>query len=137
MAMAYQEGDLQRPQGVPPRSYSSGYDRGRLASYFELVRHYRKNRKFAARNYEIFCRVSQAFETHGNVTVRSADVLEIGCGQRFPLTLLFHSVGARAVGIDYDFVEPHPTWRSFRALVKRNGLERALKTIVRSGLFDR
>src|SRR5438552_3528149 len=128
--MAHRAGDSTQSSEVLRRTYSSGHDRGRLASYLELFHHYRKNRQFAARHYEIFGRVSRAFEQYGRVAVENADILEIGCGQRFPLTLLFHSLGARSVGIDYDYVEPHPTWRSFRAIMKRNGVERAMKTLV-------
>lgn len=135
--MANQGGEATHDTKTSHRTYSSGHDRGRVASYLELFRHYGKNRQFAVRHYDIFCKVQQAFGQHGQVAVQNADVLEIGCGQRFPLTLLFYSLGARCVGIDYDYVDPRPTWQGFQAMVKRNGLERALKTLIRSAIFDR
>jgi SAM-dependent methyltransferase len=135
--MANQGSEATQEPETSHRTFSSGHDRSRIASYLALFRHYRKNRQFARRHYEIFCRVREAFEQHGHVPVENADILEIGCGQRFPLTLLFHSLGARCVGIDYDYVDPRPRWHSFHAMMKRNGAERAVKTLIRSALFDR
>lgn len=118
------------------RSYSSGHDRFRLTGYLDLLQHYRKNRQFATRHFDIFSKVRGAFAAYGHVPVTDADVLELGCGQRFPLTLLFHSVGARAVGIDFDHVEARPSLQGFRSMLNRNGLERTVKTLIRSAVFD-
>jgi SAM-dependent methyltransferase len=51
--------------------------------------------------------------------------------------LLFHSIGAQSIGIDYDHIEPDPTWHSLLTIVKQNGIERAAKTLLRHTLFDR
>jgi SAM-dependent methyltransferase len=64
-------------------------------------------------------------------------MLEVGCGQRFALTLLFHSVGARVTGIDTDFVDPKFSLKGMLSVWKRNGFERFAKTAIRHILFDR
>jgi SAM-dependent methyltransferase len=74
---------------------------------------------------------------HTGRDLRELDVLEIGAGQRFPLSLLVHSAGARVIGFDMDEVTPRAGARRLVAVWRGNGPERALKTLVRRALFDR
>jgi len=119
------------------RTFSTGYDRSRLHNYLALLRHHRRNRKAIPRyDFDRFQQAREVFERYGHTQVRDSTILEIGCGQRFTATLLFHSLGAKAVGIDMDQVTPNFSLGAFRAIWRQNGFERALKTLVRFLLFD-
>jgi len=118
-------------------TFSTGFERSKLRAYWSLLRHYGDNREFARHDFGVFCEARAILERYLGPMSNGVRVLEIGSGQRFPVTLLFHSFGAQAVGIDMDCVAPRPSWRSFRDTRRRNGLERALKTLARQALFDR
>lgn len=64
-------------------------------------------------------------------------VLDIGCGQTAAQTLLFTADGASAIGVDVEV----PTYRmglgTIAKVVRTNGTERAVKSLVRHFLFDR
>jgi SAM-dependent methyltransferase len=119
------------------RTFSTGYDRSRLQNYLALFRHHRRTRTATARiEFERFQQGRDVFERYGHKPVRDSTILEVGCGQRFAATLLFHSLGAKAVGIDMDEVSRSFSPRAFRAIWRRNGFERAAKTLIRLLLFD-
>jgi SAM-dependent methyltransferase len=122
---------------APAKTFSTGHDRSAWRSYWSLLKHYRHNRDFAIRHYRIFQDVVAAFRRYGQNPLEGSRMLEIGCGQRFPLTLLFASTGGRAVGIDLDYVEARPSLRTLISAWRRNGPERAVKTLLRATLFDR
>lgn len=69
--------------------------------------------------------------------VNGARVLEVGCGQRAVLPLIFAAYGAAASAVDVEI----PTYRldSSRLLkvLRRNGPHRATKSLLRHMLFDR
>jgi SAM-dependent methyltransferase len=64
-------------------------------------------------------------------------VLDIGCGKSYWLTLLLASDGAVATGVDTEEVEPGRSLAKYRRILKRNGVERALRTAVWDFLFAR
>jgi len=123
--------------GGSRRTFSGGFEGSRLRTYLELLRHQRRSPDFARRACEEFRHATEVFAAHGRRSLEGARVLDVGCGQRFALTLLFNSVGARATGIDLDHVTPAPGPRALLETWRRNGFERALKTAVRHVLFDR
>jgi SAM-dependent methyltransferase len=124
--------------GGRARTFSTGFDGSRLRNNWNLFRQYRRHqRDSVTASYEEYCRARDVVERHTGRNVADLSVLEIGCGQRFTLTLLLHSAGARVVGIDMDEVHPVPSPRHFVSNWRRNGVERALKTLVRQLLFDR
>lgn len=116
---------------------STGYGGRMLDRTLGLLRHYRRNRRFARADYAAFAESNAAFERHAGRGVEGARILDLGCGQRFPATLLFHSLGALATGIDTDVVGPFPTGRAWWRMLRESGFERVLKTAVRRALFDR
>jgi len=63
-------------------------------------------------------------------------ILDLGCGQLAPQTALFHADGHNVVGVDMEV----PTYRMTPILLMKvlriNGLERALKSLVRHIFFD-
>jgi SAM-dependent methyltransferase len=119
-----------------PATFSTGFERSKLQTYLSLLKQYRGNREFARWDYKRFCQVRAVVTQFVGRQLTDLDVLEIGSGQRFASTLLFHSAGARVVGVDMDLVATQPSLRSFAATWRRNGWERAVKTTVRQLLFD-
>ena len=97
-----------------PRSltYTGGYGGARLRTYIGLLGTYRRNLSFAEHDYEqVFRQAKSAFEHYGEIPLEEARVLEIGCGQRYSATLLFHSLGVHIVGIDYDVINTRTSWQ--------------------------
>lgn len=110
----------------------------KLRTYRSLMRYYRRNERFAEHDFaNVFLRIRRDLEKYGDVPLERARLLEVGCGQHFSATLLFHSSGADVVGIDTSVSAPKLTVRTFARMVRENGAERAAKTLVRRALFDR
>jgi SAM-dependent methyltransferase len=68
-------------------------------------------------------------------TMNGRTVLDVGCGPRYQLALLFQSFGSKGVGIDLDLVGPtlvFPT--KYGQLWCHDGLQRALQVLVRDVL---
>jgi SAM-dependent methyltransferase len=116
------------------QTFSTGHGGSFLDRTRSLFRHYRRNRRFAEWDFKLIRLSGAALEKHGERPLEGARVLDLGCGQRFPATLLFHTFGARATGIDTDVVDPRAGWLR---ILRENGLERFAKTAVRRALFDR
>lgn len=64
-------------------------------------------------------------------------VLDVGCGKSFWLTLLLHSIKAKVTGIDTEFIVPEISFGKYSQLMKQNGFERALRTLVWDIFFAR
>jgi SAM-dependent methyltransferase len=69
-------------------------------------------------------------------------ILDVGCGELYPYTLLFHSVRMDVIGIDLSGLRPRSvSARRMREGLHRHGLRRTLRTMVsdlsRRVLFDR
>lgn len=62
--------------------------------------------------------------------LRGLRVLDVGCGKTFWLTLLLHSCGAHATGIDTEFVAPSRSLGKYVGILRRNGLDRTLRRLV-------
>ena len=82
-------------------------------------------------------KLTELIRTHVGPDPTRSNILEIGCGQRASQTILFAAEGARAIGIDREFPTYHLGLRRFCRIIKVNGLERALKSLLRHVLFDR
>ncbi|HVP37453.1 MAG TPA: methyltransferase domain-containing protein [Terriglobales bacterium] len=85
---------------------------------------------FARHDFEVFSNLKIKAESYlGEFENRR--ILDVGCGQRYPLTLLFHNTRNDVVGCDLGHIKS--TWESLR----HDGLERTLKTTIRKILYDR
>ncbi len=77
------------------------------------------------------------FDRFVGKSIAGARILDLGCGQTATQTALFHADGARVTGIDIEV----PTYRmsplTFMRVWRRNGTERAFKSLARHVLFDR
>lgn len=120
------------------KTFSTGSSRSRLYTYARLVKYFSRNTEFAKHDYHhVFLRAKDVLEKYLDLPLPNARILEVGCGQRFAVTLLFHSLGAKVTGIDTDIVYPRLTLRVLARIAKHNGLERCLKTLARRIMFDR
>lgn len=105
----------------------------------ELVIHHHKYvEKRAKHDYlNVFCKGMRDLSNFGVTNLQGKQVLDLGCGQRFPLALLLAGNGAQIVGLDIDYVRPDflplAAWRVFR----HDGLKRTAASILRQLLFDR
>ncbi|MFH0830899.1 MAG: class I SAM-dependent methyltransferase [Parcubacteria group bacterium] len=116
---------------------STGRDRSKLRTYRNLFGYFRRNRWLAERDYRaVFGDAVATAQKYLGKPINRLRVLEVGHGQHASVTLLFHSSGAGATGIDMDYgrfgFSPQKYWRIYRL----NGFERALKTLARNILFD-
>lgn len=102
----------------------------RLRLYLSLVRYSNAhNRDFAREHHAFFTAMLEALRRHGK-DPRGLRVLDVGCGKSYWLTLLLHSYGAHVTGVDTEHVEAGFRPRKYYAIARRNGLERALKTLI-------
>ena len=105
----------------------------------ELVTYHHKYvEKHAKHDYQnVFCKAMRDLSYFVVTDLHGKEVLDLGCGQRFPLALLLASNGAEVTALDIDYVRPDllplAVWRIFR----HNGLKRAAKSMIRRLLFDR
>ena len=106
---------------------------GKLGLYASMV-HYglTNNRAFAREHYDFFCRFRDYVGG-----IEGKRILEVGCGKSYWLTLLMHSLGAQASGIDTENVEPGFSASRFWHILRANGPERALRTLIWSVVFAR
>jgi len=102
---------------------------------------YQKHRKYTEREVETyrarFELLAGLLERSTGKLVREAAVLEVGCGQRAVIPLLFAARGAEACAVDVEM----PTYRmgvpGLLRMLRNNGAHRALKSVIRHVLFDR
>ncbi len=85
---------------------------------------------FAQHDFDIFCNISRKAELYIG-KLENKRILDVGCGQKYPLTLLFHNTQNIVTGIDLSHITS--AWKTLRY----EGLERVLKTILRKVFFDR
>jgi SAM-dependent methyltransferase len=69
--------------------------------------------------------------------VTDINVLDIGCGIRAPFTLLFHSLGARVVGIDVDVPTRGINLAKYRRILATGGSKRLFMRLVADFYYDR
>lgn len=119
-------------------TFTSGYDKSKLLTYANLLKYFRKNKEFALHSYNSFVNGNKrVLDEYIIKNIQGIKILEVGCGQRFTTTLLFHSMGYNIIGIDTDFIDPHFSIKGFLRVLKTNGFERFVKTFFRHILFDR
>ena len=110
----------------------------RLKSYRDIYRYHRqRSRVFAEHDYrQVYLATRARLEEALGRPVEGLRMLDVGCGQRFPASLLFAAAGNRVTGIDTDLVVRRPGIGAFMRVWRANGFERAAKTLARQLLFD-
>jgi Methyltransferase domain len=76
-------------------------------------------------------------ECHSGTDLENANIFEIGFGPRPYRQIILQSMGINARGVDIEapLLPGRPT--QFILMLRRNGVERAAKTLIRSVFFDR
>ena len=109
----------------------------KLKLYLSMVRYANAhNRDFAREHYEFFRRMEEELRPELG-QLEGLRVLDVGCGKTMWLTLLLHSCGAKVTGIDTEWTEPVRSLSKYLALIRSNGLERSLRTLVWDLLYAR
>jgi ubiquinone/menaquinone biosynthesis C-methylase UbiE len=112
----------------------------RLRSAYNIYQGHRKG-QFANTNVECSLEVHRflrrLFAQHGSRPVAQARILDLGCGQNAVQSILFHADGAHVTGIDIEVPSLNMNLRSFLKTARVNGMERALKSLARTVLFDK
>ncbi len=106
---------------------------GRVGLYLSMLQYGMVHNHDFAEEHSIFFK--DAVNYIGDVS--SKNILDIGCGKSFWLTLLLHNSGATVTGIDTEVVQPGFSFEKYIDLLKKNGTERALRTLVWEQLFAR
>jgi len=81
--------------------------------------------------------LSEVIKTHVKLEVNQAHILDVGCGQTATQVILFKADGADVVGIDMEVPTYKMSLQTFRQVIRNNGADRALKSLLRHLLFDR
>jgi SAM-dependent methyltransferase len=109
-----------------------------LSEYLDLWRYWRQGaRIFAAEDYRLFEETSQRLAVLLGQPVAGQRMLDVGCGQHYPETLLFTDSGNTVTGIDLDVVASGMSLGKYVAIARRNGMKRAIKSLGRAVAFDR
>jgi SAM-dependent methyltransferase len=69
--------------------------------------------------------------------VKGKRILDVGCGIRAPFTLLFHSLEAKAVGIDVDILTRGFNLAKYRRILVTQGYERFLMRLMSDCYYDK
>ncbi len=108
-----------------------------MSDYLALWRYWQQGaREFARDDFRIYQEDRQRLASYLNRPISGMHMLDIGCGQHYPETLLYHNDGNQITGIDLDVVGVGPSLRKYAAIVRKNGAKRALKSLVRELVFD-
>lgn len=99
--------------------------------------HRSRSAAFAEHDYrDVYGTTRERLERALGRSLTAMRILDVGCGQRAPATLLFAAAGNTVTGIDTELVTPGPGPGSFLRVWRANGLERASKTLIRQLCFD-
>jgi len=97
---------------------------GRIGLYASMLTYALRNTPDFATEHVEFYRTFR--EYYGEVT--NHRILDFGCGKTFWLTLLLASDGADVLGVDTELTSPERKASKYWSLLRRNGLERTLRT---------
>lgn len=81
--------------------------------------------------------LSEIIKEHLNIEVKEAKILDLGCGQTAKQTALFKADGAEVIGIDMEVPTYKMNLNTFIRVIRTNGMERAIKSVLRHLLFDK
>jgi SAM-dependent methyltransferase len=81
--------------------------------------------------------LSDKLARHTGRSLASSRILDVGCGQRALMPLLFAAHGAEAYGVDVERPTYQFSAKGFLRILRESGVDRALKSLARHVLFDR
>jgi SAM-dependent methyltransferase len=100
--------------------------------------HHSGSLEFANHDYHnAFLKLLNDLEEINRTPPVGASVLDLGCGQRFPNSLLFAAKGMRVTALDVNVIAQSSSLKYLFSMAKKNGIKRALMSLTRGMLFDR
>lgn len=110
----------------------------KLRNGWQIYKEHRSTAWGGAQTYvERYRLLSGLLDEYTGIPVSSSRVLEVGCGQRAIMPLVFAAHGAESYGIDVEVPTYRMTPPLFFKIIRRNGIDRACKSLARHILFDR
>jgi SAM-dependent methyltransferase len=85
----------------------------------------------------VFQKALQDLKIQGFKNLHGKNVLDLGCGQRFPFALQCAAEGAKVTSLDIDYVKPESLVKYFARGLKHSGFKRAIKSTIRRLCFDK
>jgi SAM-dependent methyltransferase len=114
--------------------------RRKVSEGVQLFREHRETAR-AGHNFDALFRDIEEYDAllnkYAGLRLRNAQTLEIGFGARPYRQMILHSEGVDTIGVDAEMpvLNGHPA--EFASMLKRNGVERAAKSLLRHTFFDR
>ena len=100
--------------------------------------HSRATERFAEHDCRnVFEKAQRDLGSVGFEDFAGRNVLDLGCGQRFPFALQAAASGAQVTALDINYIKPDVLPVAFCRIIRHNGFKRAMKTVIRRLLFDR
>jgi SAM-dependent methyltransferase len=85
----------------------------------------------------VFQKTLRDLKLAGFQELRNKDVLDLGCGQRYPFALQCAAEGAKVTSLDINYVKPVSLVMYFIRCFKHSGFKRASKSTLRRLCFDK
>lgn len=117
-------------------TYSAGYEKSKINTYINLLK-YSNDKERALLDYIFFKNLLNIIKKYLKIELKNCNILEVGCGQRFAITLLLNNIGVKGIGIDTDYIDPNFSFKKLLKVFKYNGFERLIKTLARHIFYDR
>ncbi len=95
------------------------------------------NRDFAKEHASFFSKMLGDLARLGVKDLEEKDILDVGCGKSYWLSLLLSGLNARVVGIDPEVVRAGMSPAKYWAILRRNGPERMARTLYWDAVFRR
>jgi len=103
----------------------------------QLSYHNRSTREFARHDFvNVYEKIKRDLSPLGLNSLKDKNVLDLGCGQRFPFSLLAASDGATVTALDINYCKPDNLVGYLINIARSNGLKRSVKSTIRRLLFD-
>lgn len=108
----------------------------KINGYRDILRyHLGQTKDHAKHDFDSFIDLKKDIEKYKSFDNSKLRLLDIGCGQRYPNTLLFANlINCEPTGIDIDITGPGLV--KYIKMIKKNGWERSIKSGVREIFFD-
>jgi SAM-dependent methyltransferase len=87
--------------------------------------------------HNVFQKTLHDLKLQGFEGLAGKNILDLGCGQRYPFALQCAAEGANVTSLDVEYVKPDPIVPYFVQCFKYGGFKRAVKSTMRRLCFDK